>query len=95
MSAFADTLTTIVSYVLAVLAAPSESRAAIAPDAEGRRRILAVEDEEGVRDYLRALLSREGYRVTLATGHDDALARAAESPFDLLVTDVNMPDGGD
>jgi len=63
------------------------------PDAEGRLRILAVEDEEGVRDYLRALLSREGYRVTLATGHDDALARAAESPFDLVVTDVNMPDG--
>lgn len=67
--------------------------AGVVPDDEGRLRVLAVEDEEGIRDFLRALLSREGYRVTLATGHDDALSRAAESPFDLIVTDVNMPDG--
>lgn len=72
-----------------------ESRTPVSPfaDTEGRLQVLAVEDEDGVRDFLRALLSREGYRVTIATGHDDALARAAETPFDLIVTDVNMPDG--
>ncbi|MBP6715550.1 MAG: response regulator [Acidobacteria bacterium] len=59
-----------------------------------RPRVLAVEDEEGVRDYLLALLTREGYRVTLATGYDDALSAAAiADPFDLVVTDVMMPDG--
>jgi DNA-binding response OmpR family regulator len=58
-----------------------------------RLRILAVEDEEGVRDFLRALLSREGYRVTLAGGHDEALELAESTSFDLVVTDVNMPDG--
>jgi CheY-like chemotaxis protein len=63
------------------------------PSADGRLRVLAVEDEEGVRDFLRALLAREGYHVTLASGHDEALAFAAETPFDLVVTDVNMPDG--
>lgn len=74
-------------------AEPGAPDRVITPDADGRLRVLAVEDEEGVRDFLRALLSREGYRVTLASGHDEALACAAESPFDLVVTDVNMPDG--
>ncbi len=72
-------------------AAPPVRPAAI--DSDRRVRVLAVEDEEGVRDYLRALLGREGYWVTVAGGHDEALRLAIDSPFDLVVTDVNMPDG--
>lgn len=59
-----------------------------------RPRVMVVEDEDGVREYLQALLAREGYRVILASGHNDALAIAESGePFDLVVSDVMMPDG--
>lgn len=71
-----------------------ESRPSRSPfDTERRERILAVEDEEGVRDFLRAILAREGFQVTLAAGCEEAMAAAADTSFDLIVTDVNMPDG--
>ncbi|MEW6154333.1 MAG: ATP-binding protein [Actinomycetota bacterium] len=71
-------------------AVPAASPAA-APG--GRERVLLVEDDPAVRSLTRDMLEREGYGVTEAPGGAEALrlARAGER-FDLLVTDVVMPE---
>ena len=61
----------------------------------GRRRstrILIVDDEEGMRQFVDTILRSAGYDTTLACDGDDALAIAANTTaFDLLVTDEMMP----
>lgn len=54
-------------------------------------RILAVDDDPGVIDYLAEILGEDGYRVTGTTSPEDALRRIQKEPFDLVLTDVEMP----
>lgn len=57
-------------------------------------RILVVDDERGMRDMLSVLLRRAGFEVTLCEGTAPALTRIAnEPPFDVVLTDLLMPDG--
>lgn len=55
--------------------------------------ILVADDEEGIRNLLQHWLQRAGHTVMCAScGHDAArLLRMAR--FDLVITDVVMPDG--
>jgi PAS domain S-box-containing protein len=55
--------------------------------------ILVVEDEDGIREVTRRLLTRNGYRVITAANGPDAIeaARWHDGPIDLLLTDVVMP----
>jgi CheY-like chemotaxis protein len=65
-----------------------------APDASTFRplRILVVDDEEPIRRFVQRVLSDAGHQPTLAVDGDDALAIAkTQGPFDLLLSDVNMP----
>src|SRR5215510_13915526 len=57
-------------------------------------RVLVVDDEAGLRDVLRVLLTRAGYSVSLADGQTHAieLLRAGD-PYDVVITDLAMPDG--
>ena len=59
---------------------------------ERRQRVLLVEDDGGVRNATRLLLSVEGYRVAAAASLQEALTVAAEG-VDLLVTDYHLSDG--
>lgn len=68
-------------------------------DTAPRLRILLVEDEQINRDLIRAILARASH-PTLAAAQlfeADTLARAratlATEPVDLLLLDVNLPDG--
>jgi len=61
------------------------------PALEGLR-ILVVDDDLGVCLSLRDLLTQAGCVVTVATGGREALSRLAEGPFDLVLSDVVMPD---
>ena len=56
-------------------------------------RILLVEDHEDTRNALRRLLIRKGYEVETAEDVGSALKLAAEKKFDLLVSDIGLPDG--
>ncbi len=60
--------------------------------AVGRPRILIVDDEPATRDLLTDLLAAEGYRTESVAGGHEALVRAGQSPPDLIVLDVAMPD---
>ena len=55
-------------------------------------RILAVDDQQYFRVFLEDLLREEGYDVTTAANGADALALLAGERFDVVVTDLVMPE---
>lgn len=56
--------------------------------------ILVVDDELSMREFLRILLEKEGYQVTLAAEGKGALKLAQQQPFDLVISDIRMPGMG-
>jgi two-component system cell cycle sensor histidine kinase/response regulator CckA len=63
------------------------------PAADEPLTVLVVDDEESIRLYVDRVLSDAGYRTTLAVDGADAIAAAARvGRFDLLLTDVTMPE---
>jgi DNA-binding NtrC family response regulator len=54
--------------------------------------ILVVDDEEVMRDVLQAILSREGYHVTLAKDGEEGLALAQRHSYDAAILDVMLPE---
>lgn len=54
-------------------------------------RILVVEDEEGMREFLKILLAKEGYEVVACECGKDAIERFKEDTFDVVITDIKMP----
>ena len=57
-------------------------------------RALVVDDSLVVADVVTALLRRTGWTVDVATSVDRALEHVHGVPYDLVVCDVCMPDGG-
>lgn len=55
-------------------------------------RLLLVEDHEDTIEILARLLQSAGYEVTAARTVAEALAAAASAPFDLLISDIGLPD---
>ena len=60
---------------------------------DGSRRILVVDDHLDTCMGMKMLLERRGYEVTVAHNVADALERNRESSFDLLISDLGLPDG--
>ena len=66
-----------------------------APDGRPRHagaRILVVDDDEAVRWTIGAVLSDDGYTVTLAASGTEALAALRQSEFDVVLTDLRLGD---
>jgi two-component system response regulator PilR (NtrC family) len=57
------------------------------PDA----RILVVDDEKSMREFLAIMLRQEGHEVALAEGGEAALDILRREPVDLVLTDMRMP----
>ncbi len=55
------------------------------------KRILVVDDEESMCQYLSILLGKEGYKVTTAGSGAEALALMEKQPFDVVLSDIQMP----
>ena len=53
--------------------------------------ILIVDDEKSMREFLKILLVKEGYKVITAQDGDRALELIQKSPVDLVVSDIRMP----
>ncbi len=71
----------------ALLAAP-----VTAPPSLQNKRILVVDDNDSNRDYVIAALEAYGASVRAAASGHEAIALLIESPPDVLVSDVEMPD---
>jgi len=54
-------------------------------------RILVVDDEESMREFLRILLEKEGHEVTTAGDGMAALGLATKQDVDLIISDIKMP----
>ena len=54
--------------------------------------ILIIDDEASLRQTLARILQRTGYEVTTAADGQEGLALISEHPFDLVYSDIRMPD---
>ena len=54
-------------------------------------RILVVDDEESIREFLDIMLKKEGYEVSLAEDGQQALGVLKNRSFDMVISDLQMP----
>src|SRR6059058_4154918 len=56
--------------------------------------VLMVDDTTAIREAIARSLARRGCRVTTATNGVEALEILRKQSFDVIITDLNMPDRG-
>jgi len=56
-----------------------------------KSKILVVDDELSMREFLQILLEKEGYDVKLACDGAEAIENIESDAFDLVISDVRMP----
>jgi CheY-like chemotaxis protein len=56
------------------------------------KQILVIDDEPSIRFLLGKMLEREGYAVITAADGEEGMKLFQESPFDLVITDIIMPE---
>jgi CheY-like chemotaxis protein len=61
--------------------------------AQKGKRILVVDDHRDTLRSMKLLLTRLGYQVLAAENMTDALRIAEEEEFDILLSDIGLPDG--
>lgn len=55
------------------------------------KRILVVDDEMSMREFMEILLAGEGYDVDTAGSGNEAFQKIAEGDFHMVITDIQMP----
>lgn len=86
--------------ILNTVPAPIESQPVVPsrrPDTEvetsaPKGHLLVVDDHHDTCLGMKMLLERKGYRITLAHTADQAIAKAQSEKFDLLISDIGLPD---
>jgi DNA-binding NtrC family response regulator len=58
------------------------------------KKILIVDDDEEICSIFKEALEAEGYIISTAQNGKQALVKIKEEPFDLIITDKNMPQMG-
>jgi DNA-binding response OmpR family regulator len=58
-------------------------------------KVLLVDDDDAVRAMMNATLQRKGFEVVAAANVTQALKHIATNSFDVLITDLHMPNPGD
>jgi DNA-binding response OmpR family regulator len=56
-----------------------------------RKKILVVDDEDDILNFLELVLSEKGYQVATASGGQEALTKAQLERPDLVLLDIMMP----
>ncbi len=55
-------------------------------------KILIVDDDPGVNEVLELMLTQMGHEVTAVTQGQEAIARLGQDTYDMVITDVFMPE---
>jgi DNA-binding response OmpR family regulator len=58
-------------------------------------KVLLVDDDDAVRAMMNATLERKGFDVVAVASVPDALRQITTESFDVLITDLHMPNAGD
>ena len=56
-----------------------------------KAKILIIDDEQGIRDFLAYELGRQGYTVLAAKDGEKGVEKLREEKFDLVISDIKMP----
>jgi len=64
-----------------------------APSCLNGGHVLVVDDDTDIRELIIGQLEREGFAVRAAGGVTETLAALAQAPADVVVLDLNLPDG--
>ncbi len=54
-------------------------------------RLALIEDDEGVREYFKSVVSRMGYTLLTAVDGPSGVALVKDEEVDVILTDLNMP----
>lgn len=55
------------------------------------KRILVIDDDKLVLESVNKILKRDGYETSLAHNADEAIGKAQNEFFDLIISDIRMP----
>ena len=55
-------------------------------------RILVIDDNEQIRNVLKRILEREGHHVVIVEDSESGLSCQKQQSFDLIITDILLPD---
>jgi len=79
---------------LPVVVAEAEGQPTLAQSVPeiARRRALVIDDEQDLAELLAEMLAREGFAVEVAFDGNQALAELGRRSYDLVLSDVRMPD---
>jgi len=55
------------------------------------KKVLVVEDDDGIRALLATLLSRDGYKAETCSDGDDAVRRLRTTGYDAILLDLMLP----
>ena len=55
-------------------------------------KILLIEDDQAVRETFEIILASDGHEVIIAVDGNDGIKQAAAQRFDLVITDIIMPE---
>jgi len=56
-----------------------------------RIKILVIDDEQGIRDWLSLELSSEGYEVKVAEDGEKGIQKAEKEKFNIIISNIRMP----
>jgi CheY-like chemotaxis protein len=73
-------------------ALPSSGKQSSTDNSEIHRWALVVDDVSDVTEMLSVLMTHAGYDVSTASSAQDAIALAREHHFDLVISDIGMPE---
>jgi CheY-like chemotaxis protein len=76
-----------------IVVKPPSDAAAPPPSRSRGLRILLVEDNKDTLKYIASALGAQGHDVTVAERLSEALHVAGDRPLDLLISDIELPDG--
>jgi len=77
---------------------PAKMPARAAPLAEakigkpGKKKILIVDDDTGIRESMQKVLRAEGYEVVLAANGQEGIGKFDPEQIDLVLLDISLPD---
>ncbi|MBI3752942.1 MAG: sigma-54-dependent Fis family transcriptional regulator [Deltaproteobacteria bacterium] len=57
-----------------------------------QEKILIVDDEKGIRDFLEIMLKKDGYRVNTASSGEEAIKLFNSTSYALVISDIRMKD---
>jgi len=63
----------------------------MATAANGKKRILIIEDDAEMRSLLKDFFEEEGIEAASVGNGPDAFRELVKEPFDLVITDIRMP----